>query len=146
MAKEKPPVFGMIQRTGEVVIRMLADVKQRTIGPLIKAMETGVGTTAPEIARLSESITKLAEKIGILAPPATTLAPTSTASARTTPTVPTAQTTARTAAPSSLVFNVTINGANKDGAVLYDEIKTEATRRARASANPDVKRTVSLLP
>ena len=36
MAKEKPPVFGMIQRTGEVVIRMLADVKQVTIGPLIK--------------------------------------------------------------------------------------------------------------
>jgi transposase len=35
-AKEKPPVFGMIQRTGEVVIRMLADVKQKTIGPLIK--------------------------------------------------------------------------------------------------------------
>jgi hypothetical protein len=25
----------MIQRTGEVVIRMLADVKQKTIGPLI---------------------------------------------------------------------------------------------------------------
>ena len=36
MAKEKPPVFGMIQRTGEVIIRMLADVKQTTIGPLIK--------------------------------------------------------------------------------------------------------------
>ena len=36
MAKEKPPVFGMIQRTGEVVIRMLADVKQKTIGPLVK--------------------------------------------------------------------------------------------------------------
>ena len=36
MAKEKPPVFGMIQRTGEVVIRMLADVKQVTIGPLVK--------------------------------------------------------------------------------------------------------------
>ena len=31
----------MIQRTGEVVIRMLADVKQVTIGPLIK------GTIAP---------------------------------------------------------------------------------------------------
>ena len=30
----------MIQRTGEVVIRMLADVKQRTIGPLIKATIT----------------------------------------------------------------------------------------------------------
>lgn len=27
----------MIQRTGEVVIRMLADVKQKTIGPLIRA-------------------------------------------------------------------------------------------------------------
>jgi transposase-like protein len=36
LAKEKPPIFGMIQRTGEVVIRMLADVKQVTIGPLIK--------------------------------------------------------------------------------------------------------------
>ncbi len=36
MAKEKPPIFGMIQRTGEVVIRMLADVRQVTIGPLIK--------------------------------------------------------------------------------------------------------------
>jgi transposase-like protein len=31
----------MIQRTGEVVIRMLADVKQKTIGPLIQ------GTIAP---------------------------------------------------------------------------------------------------
>ncbi len=37
LAKEKPPIFGMIQRGGEIVIRMLADVKQRTIGPLIKA-------------------------------------------------------------------------------------------------------------
>jgi ISXO2-like transposase domain len=36
LEKEKPPVFGMVQRTGEVAIRMLADVKQRTIGPLIK--------------------------------------------------------------------------------------------------------------
>jgi transposase len=36
LAKEKPPVFGMIQRAGEVVIRVLADVKQTTIGPLIK--------------------------------------------------------------------------------------------------------------
>jgi hypothetical protein len=26
----------MIQRGGQIVIRMLADVKQRTIGPLIK--------------------------------------------------------------------------------------------------------------
>jgi transposase-like protein len=36
LAKEKPPIFGMIQRGGEVMIRMLADVKQATIGPLIK--------------------------------------------------------------------------------------------------------------
>jgi transposase-like protein len=35
-AKEKPPIFGMIRRGGQVVIRMLADVKRRTIGPLIK--------------------------------------------------------------------------------------------------------------
>lgn len=36
MAKEKPPIFGMIQRDGQVVIRMLADVRQATIAPLIK--------------------------------------------------------------------------------------------------------------
>jgi hypothetical protein len=37
LAKEKPPVFGMIQRGGEIVIRRLADVRPVTIGPLIKA-------------------------------------------------------------------------------------------------------------
>src|ERR687897_2823585 len=37
LAKEKPPIFGMIQRGGPIAIRMLADVKQVTIGPLIKA-------------------------------------------------------------------------------------------------------------
>jgi transposase len=37
LEKEKPPVFGMIQRSGEVVIRMLANVRQVTIKPLIKA-------------------------------------------------------------------------------------------------------------
>jgi transposase-like protein len=36
LAKEKPPIFGMIQRGGEVVIRMLENVKQVTIGPLIE--------------------------------------------------------------------------------------------------------------
>ena len=30
----------MIQRTGEVVLRMLADVKQATIGPLIEKIIT----------------------------------------------------------------------------------------------------------
>ena len=36
MEKEKPPVFGMIQRGGQVVIHLLANVKQKTIEPLIK--------------------------------------------------------------------------------------------------------------
>ena len=36
MAKEKPPIFGMAQRGGAVVIRMPEDVKQATIGPLIE--------------------------------------------------------------------------------------------------------------
>jgi transposase-like protein len=35
LEKDKPPIFGMIQRSGEVVIRMLANVKQVTIKPLI---------------------------------------------------------------------------------------------------------------
>ena len=38
MAKEKPPIFGMLQRGGAVVIRMLENVKQATIGPLIDLM------------------------------------------------------------------------------------------------------------
>ena len=42
MAKEKPPIFGMIRRGGAVVIRMLEDVRQVTIAPLIRA------TIAPE--------------------------------------------------------------------------------------------------
>jgi transposase len=48
----------MIQRTGEVVIRMLEDVKQKTIGPLIKqtiAPEAVVSTDEYDIyTRLSE--------------------------------------------------------------------------------------------
>jgi len=36
LATEKPPVFGMIQRTGEVVIRLLDNVQQATIKPLIQ--------------------------------------------------------------------------------------------------------------
>jgi hypothetical protein len=36
LEKEKPPIFGMIQRTGEVVIRMRADGTQATIDALIK--------------------------------------------------------------------------------------------------------------
>ena len=36
LEKEKPPIFGMIQRTGLIVIRMMADVKPATIAPLIR--------------------------------------------------------------------------------------------------------------
>lgn len=37
LEKEKPPILGMLQRGGEVSIRMLADVQQKTIKPLILA-------------------------------------------------------------------------------------------------------------
>jgi transposase len=35
LEKEKPPVLGMIERGGQVVIKMLPDVKQQTIKPVI---------------------------------------------------------------------------------------------------------------
>jgi transposase-like protein len=34
--KERPPVFGMMQRGGQVVINLLANVQQKTIEPFIK--------------------------------------------------------------------------------------------------------------
>ena len=37
MAKEKPPILGLLQRGGEVVVRMLANVQQTTIQPIIEA-------------------------------------------------------------------------------------------------------------
>ena len=37
LEKEKPPIFGMIQRGGDVAIKMLANVRQKTIEPIIKA-------------------------------------------------------------------------------------------------------------
>jgi transposase-like protein len=36
MGKERPPVFGMMERGGQVVINLLANVKQKTIASLIK--------------------------------------------------------------------------------------------------------------
>jgi hypothetical protein len=36
LEKERPPVFGMLQHGGQVVINLLANVKQQTIEPLIK--------------------------------------------------------------------------------------------------------------
>jgi transposase-like protein len=37
LEKEKPPIFGMIQRGGQVVMRMLANVQQKTIRPILEA-------------------------------------------------------------------------------------------------------------
>jgi len=42
LAEEKPPVLGMIQRNGEVVIQMLPNVQQVTIHPLMtKTIQAG---------------------------------------------------------------------------------------------------------
>ncbi len=35
--KEKPPILGLLQRGGDVVVRMLANVQQTTIRPVIEA-------------------------------------------------------------------------------------------------------------
>jgi transposase-like protein len=37
LAKDKPPILGLIQRGGQVVLRMLANVRQVTIKPTITA-------------------------------------------------------------------------------------------------------------
>jgi len=50
--KEKPPVFGMIQRCGDVAIQMLANVRQKTIEPIIKA------TVLPETLIYTEIYTE----------------------------------------------------------------------------------------
>jgi transposase-like protein len=36
LEKEKPPIFGMIQRGGQVVMQMLANVQQQTIQPVMR--------------------------------------------------------------------------------------------------------------
>jgi transposase-like protein len=38
LAKEKPPILGLLQRGGEVMVRMLANVQQTTIRPVIDAV------------------------------------------------------------------------------------------------------------
>ena len=40
LSTEKPPVFGLIQRGGEVVIQMLENVQQKTIQPIITRVVT----------------------------------------------------------------------------------------------------------
>jgi transposase len=37
LAKDKPPILGLIQRGGQVVMQMLANVQQGTIQPIIEA-------------------------------------------------------------------------------------------------------------
>ena len=37
LEKDKPPILGLIQRGGQVVLHMLANVQQRTIKPVITA-------------------------------------------------------------------------------------------------------------
>ena len=43
LEKERPPVFGMIQRGGQVVINLLANVQQKTIEPFIKGYVQDTG-------------------------------------------------------------------------------------------------------
>ena len=40
LEKDKPPILGLIQRGGQVVLRMLANVQQKTIKPVITAAVT----------------------------------------------------------------------------------------------------------
>jgi transposase len=37
LEKDKPPILGLIQRGGQVVLQMLANVQQKTIQPIIEA-------------------------------------------------------------------------------------------------------------
>ena len=45
MKKEKPPILGIIERGGFVVVRVLQNVRQKTIKPLIKAFISTEDTT-----------------------------------------------------------------------------------------------------
>ena len=40
LEKEKPPILGLIQRGGQVVLHMLPNVQQKTIKPIIEAAVT----------------------------------------------------------------------------------------------------------
>ena len=42
LEKEKLPIFGMIQRGAEVIIKMLANVQQQTIKPIIQESVTSL--------------------------------------------------------------------------------------------------------
>ena len=63
LEKERPPVFGMMQRGGQVVINLLANVQQKTIEPFIKAtIDAGTLVYTDEYsiyARLSRGATTI---------------------------------------------------------------------------------------
>jgi transposase-like protein len=58
LEKEKPPILGLIQRGGEVILHMLANVQQATIHPIIEktiAKDTLIHTDEYDIyARLED--------------------------------------------------------------------------------------------
>jgi transposase-like protein len=58
LAKEKPPIFGMIPRGGTVVIRMLENVQQVTIAPLIHATIAPGTTVYTDEYDISARLTK----------------------------------------------------------------------------------------
>ena len=50
LEKERPPVFGMMQRGGQVVINLLAHVKQKTIEPLSFSLFNATGALKMRLA------------------------------------------------------------------------------------------------
>ena len=68
LEKERPPVFGMIQRGGQVVINLLANVKQKTIEPLMKeAIVSGALVYTDEYNIYARLQTGLDHRVGHLA-------------------------------------------------------------------------------
>jgi transposase-like protein len=61
-AKDKPPILGLIQRGGHVVLQMLPNVQQATIRPVIQdAVAPGAlvhtdGSSLFQVGRLSSSL------------------------------------------------------------------------------------------
>ena len=62
MEKEKPPIFGMIQRGGDVVVQMLPDVKQKTIKPYIDSCIQSGSTVYTDEYVIYANLTQLGYK------------------------------------------------------------------------------------
>jgi transposase-like protein len=83
LEKEKPPIFGMIERGGQVVIRILANVQQKTLHPIIEKLkvQTSLPTSIASTPGSLVSATATRQSVMVEAnTPAT-----ATASARSTP-------------------------------------------------------------